>query len=234
MKESVPYWRRKCPLSNKGHMLKILKTLKLIEKQIKGCNIPSVTKISQKKDPYQVLISCILSLRTKDKTTIQASQRLFKVADNAKGMIKLRYKDIEKLIYPVGFYRNKSKIVLDVSIRILDEHAGRVPDKLEELLKFKGVGRKTANLVLGLGYNIPAICVDTHVHRITNRLGWVTTKAPEETEEELKKIVPRTHWIKLNTLLVAFGQNICLPISPFCSKCYVYKFCKRINVNKLR
>lgn len=225
-------------------MSKILRILKLIEKQIKGYILPSVTEISKRNDPYQVLISCILSLRTKDKTTIEASHRLFKVADNAKSMVKLQYKDIEKLIYPVGFYRNKSKIVKDVSRRILDEHAGSVPDKIEELLKFKGVGRKTANLVLSLGYNIPAICVDTHVHRISNRLGWVGTKSPEETELELKKIVPKKHWIKLNTLLVAFGQNICVPISPFCSKCYLnpvraekknsLKLCRQIGVSRFR
>lgn len=175
-----------------------------------------------------------MSLRTKDKTTTEASNRLFKVADNPKSMIKLSVRRLRGLIYPVGFYRNKARVILAVSRKIIEDFAGRVPDKLEDLLKFKGVGRKTATLVLGLGYNIPAICVDTHVHRISNRLGWVKTKTPEATEEALKKIIPRNYWIHLNTLLVTFGQNVCVPISPFCSSCFVYKLCERIRVIKSR
>ncbi|MDP3731593.1 MAG: endonuclease III [Candidatus Omnitrophota bacterium] len=215
-------------------MSKILKTIKLIEKQVKSFKIPWVTEESKKKDPYRVLISCILSLRTKDKTTAEASKRLFEVTDSPRKMIKLSATRVQKLIYPVGFYRNKAKVILDISRRILDEFRGCVPDNLEDLLKFKGVGRKTANLVLGLGYNIPSICVDTHVHRISNRLGWVKTKDPHATEEALQKIIPRNYWIKLNTLLVAFGQNLCVPISPFCSRCYVNRYCKKIGVNKFR
>jgi endonuclease-3 len=215
-------------------MNKILKTIRLIEKQVKEFTIPIVTRVSRKNNPYQVLISCILSLRTKDKTTSEASHRLFKVADNPYSMVKLTARRIQGLIYPVGFYRNKAKVILGISKKIIKDFAGRVPDNLEELLKFKGVGRKTANLVLGLGYNIPAVCVDTHVHRISNRLGWVETKTPEKTEGALKKIIPRRYWINLNTLFVTFGQNICLPISPWCSKCYVYKFCKRIGVGRCR
>src|SRR4030042_2190898 len=201
---------------------KILKTIKLVRKQIKSFKIPSVTVVSGQKDPYQVLISCILSLRTKDKTTVEASRRLFKVADNPYSMVKLSQSRIKKLIYPVGFYRNKSRTILGISAKIIKDSSGRVPHTLEGLLALNGVGRKTANLVLGLGFNIPAICVDTHVHRISNRLGWVKTKKPEETEEALKKIIPRWHWIDLNTRLATFGQNICLPVSPFCSKCHVY------------
>jgi endonuclease-3 len=213
---------------------KIVKTIKLIEKQVKEFNVPIVTKVSKKKDPYKVLISCILSLRTKDKTTAEASQRLFRVADNPSNMVKLSDTRIQKLIYPVGFYRNKAKAILGISRKILKDFDGRVPDNLEDLLKFKGVGRKTANLVLGLGFNIPAICVDTHVHRISNRLGWVRTKTPQETEEALEKIVPKEYWIDLNTILVTFGQNICAPISPFCSRCYVYGYCKRIGLTRSR
>ncbi len=215
-------------------MDRILKTIRFIEKQIKGFIIPSVTKISETRDPYRVLISCILSLRTKDKTTSQASERLFKVADNPKSMLKLNESRMRKLIYPVGFYRNKSRVILGLSRKILEEYSGKTPDSLEELLKLNGVGRKTANLVLGLGFGIPAICVDTHVHRISNRLGWVKTKTPEETEYALREIIPRREWIKLNTTLVTFGQNLCLPVSPFCSRCKVNGICKKKGVDKWR
>ena len=208
----------------------VLKVVRFIEKQIKGTIIPSVTQISFRNDPYLVLISCILSLRTKDRTTVEASKRLFAMADTPHKMLRLPAGKIQRLIYPVGFYRNKSRVILEISRRIISGYHGQVPDKLEELLKFKGVGPKTANLVLGLGFGIPAICVDTHVHRITNRLGWVKTKDPQGTEEALKKIVPRKLWIALNTDLVAFGQNICLPVSPFCSRCMVHRFCKRCGV----
>ncbi|MFA5350892.1 MAG: endonuclease III [Candidatus Omnitrophota bacterium] len=213
---------------------KILKTIKLIKGQVKDCIIPSVTQISAKRDAYRVLVSCILSLRTKDKTTIAASQRLFKVADKPKSMLKLTVGKIRKLIYPVGFYRNKSRVILNLSRKLLEDYSGKVPDRLDALLGLKGVGRKTANLVLGLGFGIPAICVDTHVHRISNRLGWIKTNDPEETEFALQKIVPRKEWIELNTILVTFGQNLCFPVSPFCSKCKVYRFCKRRGVARSR
>jgi endonuclease-3 len=212
----------------------ILKIIKLIEKQVEKFNIPWVTKVSEKKDPYHVLISCILSLRTKDNTTSVATKRLFKIADTPQKILELSSSYIEKLIYPVGFYRNKAKIILQISRKIIDNFNGKVPDNLEELLELKGVGRKTANLVLGLGYGRPSICVDTHVHRISNRIGWVNTKGAQQTEETLKEIIPKSYWIRLNTLLVAFGQNVCLPISPHCTKCYVNKYCDRIGVNRYR
>ncbi len=215
-------------------MIKVLKTIKLIKRQIKDYIVPSVTQISRKHDPYQVLISCILSLRTKDKTTIAASQRLFKIASKPKSMLKLTVAKIKKLIYPVGFYRNKSRVILNLSKKLLKDYSGKVPGSLDALLALKGVGRKTANLVLGLGFAIPAICVDTHVHRISNRLGWVKTGSPEHTEFALQKIVPKREWIELNTILVTFGQNLCFPVSPFCSKCNVYGLCKRIGVDKSR
>ncbi len=215
-------------------MNKILKTFKSIEKEIKVFRVPSVTEISFDNNPYLVLISCILSLRTKDKTTIEACRRLFAFADNPKMMVRLKAQRLESLIYPVGFYRNKSKVILEISKRIITDFSGKVPGNLEGLLGFKGVGRKTANLVLGLGFGIPAICVDTHVHRISNRLGWVKTRSAEETEQALKKIIPKKYWIKLNTVLVAFGQNICLAVSPYCSKCVVQSFCNKRGVNKFR
>jgi len=213
---------------------KIVRLITLIRKQVSGETVPSVTEISFKAQPYLVLISCILSLRTKDKTTLEASKRLFAVADNPRDMLKLSVPDLQKLIYPVGFYRNKSKVILEASRKIIHDHGGSVPSRREDLLAFKGVGRKTANLVLGLGFHIPAICVDTHVHRISNRLGWVKTKEPADTEEALKKIVPQKYWIELNTLLVAFGQNICVPVSPFCSRCFVSRTCRKAGVKKQR
>ncbi|MDD5120270.1 MAG: endonuclease III [Candidatus Omnitrophica bacterium] len=212
----------------------LLKTIRLIEKQTKNYIVPSVTKISEKHDPYRVLISCILSLRTKDKITIDASLRLFQVADNPESMLKLSLVKIQKLIYPVGFYRNKSRQILDASRRLIKDYSAKVPASLDALLDLKGVGRKTANLVLSLGFRIPAICVDTHVHRISNRLGWVNTRNPKETEFALEKILPKNEWIDINTTLVTFGQNLCLPVSPFCSRCNVAKICKRIGVDKSR
>ncbi len=206
----------------------------MIKKQVRGFVIPSVTKIAAKSDPFLVLVSCLLSLRTKDKTTIEASKRLFKISSNPKSMVKLPRERLEKLIYPVGFYRNKAKTILNISRKLVKSFYSKVPATLEGLLEFKGVGRKTANLVLGLGFGIPAICVDTHVHRISNRLGWIRTASPEDSEEALKKIIPRNYWIELNTILVTFGQNLCLPVSPFCSRCAVYKFCKRRGVLKSR
>lgn len=212
----------------------ISRVLRLIAVQVKDYAVPSVTQVAKRRDPYKVLVSCILSLRTKDKTTIGAGERLFGAAGNPSDMVKLSEAMIRKLIYPVGFYRNKSRIILELSGKLLRDYSGKVPDSLEELLKLKGVGRKTANLVLGLGFGIPAICVDTHVHRISNRLGWVDTGSPEETEFALRKIIPREAWIRLNTLLVAFGQNLCVPVSPFCNRCRVYKFCSRKGVIKSR
>lgn len=215
-------------------MDKISETIRLMEKQSKTFIVPSVTQFSFKNDPYLVLISCVLSLRTKDKTTIEAAKRLFEAANTPFRMLKLPLRSLQKLIYPVGFYRNKAKFILEMSRQIIIDFDGVVPDKFDDLLKLKGVGRKCANLVLGLGYNMPAICVDTHVHQISNRLGWLKTKIPEQTEEALKKIIPKRYWIKLNTILVSFGQNICVPVSPYCSKCFVRSLCKRAGVKKWR
>jgi len=210
------------------------KIITVIEKQVAEFNVPIVTKFAAKNDPYKVLISCLLSLRTKDETTASVSKKLFAVADTPRKVVKLTLKKLETLIYPVGFYRNKAKTLLDVSRRIIKEYKGQVPDTLEDLLGLSGVGLKTANLVLGLGYNIPAICVDTHVHRISNRLGWIKTKKPEDSEKALKLILPKTYWIDLNTILVTFGQNICKPISPLCGSCAVDKYCPKLGVGKHR
>lgn len=177
------------------------------------------------KNPYLVLIFCILSLRTKDQTTYPAALRLFELAKTPQEMILQKEEDIAKAIYPVGFYKNKAKQILELSKEIIEKYNGMVPSNIDELCKFKGVGRKTANLTLAKGFGIPAICVDVHVHRICNRLGYVKTKTPDETELVLRKQLPKDLWLDVNTILVTFGQNICKPIKPLCEKCKIKKYC---------
>ncbi len=189
---------------------------------------------SQERDPFKVLISCILSLRTQDRVTSEATQRLFQLAQTPEGFSKLSAARIEKSIYPVGFYRVKARRIRDLSEEIVRKYSGRVPNGIEELLQLKGVGRKTANLVVTLGYNKEGICVDTHVHRITNRWGLVRTKMPVRTEFDLREILPVRYWKQLNSYLVAFGQGICRPISPFCSQCKLRPVCARIGVRQSR
>lgn len=180
------------------------------------------------------MISCILSLRTQDGTTSQASERLFNLADSPEKLCQLPVKKIEKAIYPVGFYRVKARRIKEMVCQIVKDYNGRVPDTIEELLKLKGVGRKTANLVITRGYGKPGICVDTHVHRITNRWGYVRTKTPEETEFVLREKLPKRYWKEINGLLVAFGQGICRPQSPYCLKCELFEFCNRTGVKRWR
>lgn len=205
-----------------------------LKRENKKYIVPIVTRVSMTKSPFMVLISCLLSLRTKDKVTAEASNRLFKLADNPEKMLGLSIKNIEKTIYPVGFYKTKSKRIKEICKTLLDNYGGIVPDEIDELLKLKGVGRKTANLVVTLGYGKLGICVDTHVHRISNRLGLVKTKTPEQTEFTLRKKLPQKHWLIYNDLLVTYGQNLCVPISPWCSKCKIFKYCKRVGVKKFR
>jgi endonuclease-3 len=206
-----------------------------LEAAVLAWDTPAVTIISQRDgDPFKVLISCILSLRTKDTTTGPASLRLFSLADTPEKMLQLDLKQIEQAIYPVGFYRNKAGQIMEICRQLIEKYDGNVPESIEELLKFKGVGRKTANLVVTLGFGKPGICVDTHVHRICNRWGHLNTKTPEETEFRLREILPEKYWLRINDLLVTFGQNLCKPVSPFCSKCPVYGFCERNNVIKNR
>ncbi|MBR6126881.1 endonuclease III [bacterium] len=180
------------------------------------------------KDPYLVLIACILSLRTNDRTTYPATLRMLELAKTPKEMKSVDVKDLARAIYPVGFYENKAEQIIELSRQIDEELGGKVPDEIDELCKFKGVGRKTANLVLSRGFNKPAICVDVHVHRIFNRLGYVHTKTPEETEFALRKKLPVKHWIDINTLLVTHGQNICKPIKPKCNECPISEFCSKV------
>ena len=180
------------------------------------------------KDPYLVLICCILSLRTNDKTTIKAAKNMLKLAKTPNEMMKVSAETLSDAIYPVGFYKNKAMQIIELSKELVEKYDSKVPDSIDELVKFKGVGRKTANLVLTKGFNKPAICVDTHVHRISNRLGYVSTKTPDETEFALRKILPEKYWIDFNTLLVTHGQNICKPQRPNCEKCSISKYCKKI------
>ncbi len=221
-------------------MQKLLKNLdkiiSLLKKEIEKFEIPIATKIGDKtRDPFRVLISCILSLRTKDTTTGPACQRLFKVASTPKSMLKLSNKRIEKLIFPVGFYPTKTRYIKKACKKIIKEYSGKVPKTMNDLLKIPGIGRKCAGLTLIYGHNITkSIPVDTHVHKVSNRLGWVKTKTPEKTELELMKIIPKKYWHDLNNLLVAHGQNICVPVSPFCSKCYIKKYCPKIGVKRSR
>jgi len=179
-------------------------------------------------NPYLVLIGCILSLRTNDKTTYPATLRMLKLAKTPEEMSKVKVEDLAKAIYPVGFYENKAKQIIELSKQITEELNGKVPDEIEDLCKFKGVGRKTANLVLARGFNKPAICVDVHMHRIFNRLGYVKTKNPEETEFALRKKLPKKYWIDINTLIVTHGQNICKPIKPNCSNCPIEQYCAKL------
>ena len=188
----------------------------------------------QSGDPYRVLIACLLSLRTQDSTTGPAAERLFAVAATPQAMLTLPARRIEKLIYPVGFYRTKARVLLGVSRDLIDRFGGRVPDDIDALLTLKGVGRKTANLVVTMGYGKPGICVDTHVHRISNRLGYVRTRTPEHTEMALRATLPRRFWIGYNDLLVSFGQNICTPVSPKCSQCPVSDLCPKVGVTSSR
>lgn len=198
-------------------------------------NLPAISIIAREnQDPFSVLISTLISLRTKDTVTIAASQRLFALADTPYTMLTLAPQTIEEAIYPAGFYRVKTKNILEISRMLIKLYGGEVPSQKEALLQLPGVGTKTANLTLNLGFGIDAICVDIHVHRIANRMGWVSTEKPEKTEIALEKIMPRRFWIPLNELLVTYGQQICRPISPFCSQCSVYSFCKRVGVTRSR
>lgn len=209
--------------------------LKILKERSKNWDVPIVTLTSiSSKDPFKVLISTILSLRTKDETTAEASRRLFEKADTPQKMMELSEKELQKLIYPVGFYRVKAKNILNICAILIKNYKSQVPDNLEELLKFNGVGRKTANLVVSLGFGKPAICVDIHVHRISNRLGYLKTKNPFETEMKLREKLPGKYWIDYNSVLVAFGQKICRPVSPICSACAVEKYCSKVGVIKSR
>lgn len=198
--------------------------------------LPSVSLIAfeYKNDPFAILVSTLISLRTKDEVTIKASERLLSKAPDVFHLEALETEEIEGLIYHCAFFKRKAIQLKDISRELITRFSGKVPSSKEELLSLKGVGIKTANLVLNLGFEIDAICVDCHVHQISNRMGWIATRTPEESEKALENIMPRRFWIPLNELLVAYGQSICTPISPFCSKCPEKISCPKIGVEKSR
>ncbi|MFH2012951.1 MAG: endonuclease III [Pseudomonadota bacterium] len=207
----------------------------ILRKKIVNWKPPVTTLLAEKsKDPFKVLISCILSTRTQDTTTVQASMRLFEIADTPEKMLELKEQRLKEIIYPVGFYRTKAKNILSTCKMLIEEWKSCVPDEIDDLLKLPGVGRKTANLVVTKGYGKLGICVDTHVHRICNRFGYVNTKNPQATEFALRAKLPEEYWIEFNDLLVRLGQIICHPISPKCTECLVFGFCDRVGVKKSR
>jgi endonuclease-3 len=213
----------------------IHKAVRVLRREVPKWETPIVTLMAETyRSPFRVLISCILSLRTQDSTTARASHRLFALADTPEKMLRLSEPKIAKTIYPVGFYRTKAKVIREICRTLIRDYGGKVPDEIDELLKLKGVGRKTANLVVTLGYQKPGICVDTHVHRISNRWGYIKTKDPKETEFALREKLPRQYWIEYNDLLVSFGQHLCRPISPLCSQCPVEKYCQKVGVTMHR
>lgn len=214
------------------HMAEIIR---LLERELVKRELPIVTKLAEEhRDPFEILISTLLSLRTKDEVTAVATERLFSLASTPAEMLRLSEAEIQRAIYPVGFYRNKAEIIRHVCRELIERFQSRVPDSIEELLTLKGVGRKTANLVVSLGFSGAGLCVDTHVHRISNRMGYVRTRNPEETEFALRAKLPPEHWSRYNTLLVAFGRNTCRPVSPLCSHCPMEAYCDRVGVTKSR
>jgi endonuclease-3 len=212
---------------------RVERVMRTLAREIDGLELPAVEKISesQQQDPFQILISTLLSARTQDATTLAASTRLFAKARTPEAIARLRVSQIEKLIYPVSFYRNKAVFVRDTARMILSRFGGNVPRTLEEMIQLPGVGRKTANLVMILAFKSnDNICVDIHVHRIANRLGWVKTRTPEETEQALYKALERKWWPIVNLYLVTWGQNICRPVYPRCQKCPILTSCGRVGV----
>lgn len=213
----------------------IADVLELIKQHVLAHKLPVVAEMAHvRRDPFQILISTILSLRTKDEVTGAAAKRLFSRASTPAEMLKLSEAEIITAIYPTGFYRNKARTILHVCRELVDTYQSRVPATIDELLTLRGVGRKTANLVVILAYGGKGICVDTHVHRISNRLGYVSTKTPDETEFALREKLPEEYWSIYNTYLVAFGRDICRPLSPLCSQCCVSTYCERIGVVRNR
>ncbi|MGQ9618459.1 MAG: endonuclease III domain-containing protein [Candidatus Aminicenantia bacterium] len=206
---------------------RVVEVIEILKMEVRDFKNPIVTDIAvQTKDPFKVLISCLLSLRTKDSVTEKASERLFKIGETPEKLSNLSIEEIEKTIYPVGFYRTKARRIKEISRIIKEKYNSSVPDSMEELLRLKGVGRKTANIVMVYGFGKEGLPIDTHCHRIPNRLGWIKTKGPEETEKVLRKLIPKKYWFDFNDLFVQFGQNICKPVKPLCNKCPVKEYCR--------
>ena len=208
--------------------------IKILSKKYNSNEETTLNRMRKKPNPFKILISCLLSLRARDENTEKISKKLFNIANTPEEISKLPLKKLEKIIYSSGYYKNKSKTLKYVSNELIKKFNSKVPKTKEELLSIKGIGPKTANIVLAFAYNQSVIPVDTHVHRISNRLGFVKTKTAEKTEPELYKIIPKKDWNELNAIFVQFGRDICLPISPWCSKCPINKYCPKINVKKSR
>lgn len=207
----------------------------ILKKQTEDFAAPWIDReAKQKRDPFRVLISCLISLRTQDKVTEQASKRLFSVATTPEQIVELGVEEIARLIYPAGFYKTKAERIIEICKELVNRHNSTVPETIEELLKFRGVGRKTANLVITAGYDKPGICVDTHVHRITNRWGLIDTTNVEATEKALMLVIPKRYWKEINPYLVSFGQNLCKPISPICTSCKINRYCDKKGVKGFR
>ena len=211
--------------------MNIDKIYEILEKQFKSYPAPVVDLIeAQTKDPFKILVTTILSARTKDQTTSEVAHRLFKIVNKPEDLNNYTVKELEKMVYPVGFYRNKARYLKELPKVLKEEFNNIVPEEIDDLIKLPGVGRKTANLVRAIAFKKPAICVDVHVHRISNRFGYINTKTPFETEMTLREKLPKKYWININSYLVAFGQNHCTPLNPKCSTCTIYDECERVGV----
>jgi endonuclease-3 len=215
-------------------MKKISKIMNILARHFDYKKRTTLNRMREKPDAFRILISCLLSLRTQDKNTEKASKRLFAVADTPENIVALPVKKLEKLIFSSGHYKKKSRTLQHVSRVLIDEFDSKVPDKKQELLSIKGIGPKTANIVLAFAFGQQVLPIDTHCHRIPNRLGWVETKTPEKTEKVLEKILPKKYWNEFNGIFVLFGKTICQPISPWCSKCPVKGYCPRMGVKRFR
>jgi endonuclease-3 len=213
---------------------KIKKIMEILKTNYPSHKKTTLNRMRDKPDAFRILISCLLSLRTQDKNTEKASRKLFAVADTPEKILKLSDKELEKLIFSSGHYKKKARTLKHVSKILIDEFHGKVPETREELMSIKGIGPKTANVVLAFAFGKDALPIDTHCHRIPNRLGWIKTKTPEQTEKELAQLLPRQYWKDFNSIFVQFGQTICKPISPLCSQCPIRKYCPRIGVTKSR
>jgi endonuclease-3 len=210
--------------------------IRILKREVRHWQEPIVGVVAKgsRRDPFRILLSTVLSLRTKDQTTAEASARLFRLATTPRTMLEVPRRTIERAIYPVGFYRTKARHIHAICRDLLKHFGGQVPDTIEELLTLKGVGRKTANLVVTLGFRKPGICVDVHVHRISNRWGYIRTKTPAQSEQALRRKLPLRYWMIYNDLLVPFGQNVCTPVSPRCSQCKLARYCERVGVVRSR
>ncbi|MEA3248605.1 MAG: endonuclease III [Nanoarchaeota archaeon] len=213
---------------------KISKIMNILEKHFSQDSLTTLNRMKGKSDAFKILIACLLSLRARDENTEKVSKKLFKVADTPEQISKLPIPELEKLIFSSGHYKKKARILKHVSKILIKKFNSKVPNDKEKLLSIKGIGPKTANIVLAFAYGKDVLPIDTHCHRIPNRLGWIKTKTPEQTEKELERILPKKYWNKFNGIFVLFGKKICQPISPWCSKCLIAKYCPKINVNKTR